>query len=126
VFFVGTRFNAPNSQFAPPVPPFPCRSSFDSIIYPLGVESGLSAYDLSTGTDFVIFQDSRIAAIATQAAPGGSQLAKDEGLSKPGEPIKPPPEKGLSPTTQATQNIVPVAGPGHPQPTVRFGSTVCQ
>jgi hypothetical protein len=33
---------------------------------------------------------------------------------------------GLSPAQQATQNIVMVSGPGLPQPTVRFGSTVCQ
>ena len=126
VFFAGTRFNAPNSQFAPPVPPFPCRSSFDSIIYPLGAESGLSAYDVGTGNDYVIFQDSRIAALSTQAAPKGAILAKDEGLSKPGQPIKPPPPMGLSPTTQSTQNVIPVSGPGLPQPTVRFGSTACQ
>jgi hypothetical protein len=126
VFFVGTRFNAPNTPFAPPVPPFPCRSSFDSIIYPLGAESGLSAYDLTTGNDYVIFQDSRIAALSTQAAPEGALLAKDEGLSKTGQPIIPPPAMGLSPTTQSTQNVIPVSGPGLPQPTVRFGSTVCQ
>ncbi len=126
VFFAGTRFNAPNSAYAPPVPPFPCRSSFDSIIYPLGAESGQSAYDLSTGNDYVIFQDSKIAALSTQAAPGGALLAKDEGLSKVGQPITPPPAMGLAPTTQSTQNVIPVAGPGLPQPTVRFGSTVCQ
>jgi hypothetical protein len=126
VFFAGTRFNPPNSTYAPPVPPYPCRSSFDSIIYPLGAESGQSAYNLSTGTDYVIFQDSKIAALSTQAAPAGSLLAKDEGLSKTALPITPPPAMGLSPTTQSTQNVIPVAGAGLPQPTVRFGSTVCQ
>jgi hypothetical protein len=125
VFFAGTRFNAPNTPFAPPVPPFPCRSSFDSIIYPLGAQSGQSAFDVGTGNDYVIFQDSRIAALSTQSAPGGALLAKDEGLSKPGA-ITPPPPMGLSPTTQSTQNVIPVSGPGLPQPTVRFGSTACQ
>jgi hypothetical protein len=126
VFFGGTRFNPPASPYAPPVPPYPCRSSFDSILYALGAQSGLAAYDLAFGNAYQIFQDSRIVALSTQAAPGASVLAKDEGLSKPGSPITPPPPMGLSPSTQATQNVVPVAGPGMPQPTVRFGSTVCQ
>jgi hypothetical protein len=126
VFFGGTRFNGPNTAFAPPVPPYPCRSSFDSILYPLGAESGLAAYTLPSGADHVIFEDSRIAAISTQAAPQGSQLAKDEGLSKTADPIKAPPAPGLAPTTQSTQNVIPVSGPGLPQPTVRFGSTVCR
>jgi hypothetical protein len=126
VFFGGTRFNPPSSQFAPPVPPFPCRSSFDSILYALGAQSGLAAYDLAFGNAYQIFQDSRIVAVSTQAAPSASVLAKDEGLSKVGQPIQPPPPMGLSPTTQSTQNVIMVAGPGLPQPTVRFGSTVCQ
>jgi hypothetical protein len=108
------------------VPPYPCRSSFDSILYALGAESGLAAYDLAYGNAYQIFQDSRIAAISTQAAPKGSQLVKDEGLSKTSQPIQPPPAPGLAPTTQSTQNVVAVSGPGLPQPTVRFGSTVCQ
>jgi hypothetical protein len=126
VFFAGTRFNAPNTQFAPATPPFPCRSSFDSVLYGLGAVSGLAAYTLPSNEDHVIFYDSRLAAISTQAAPQGSQLAKDEGLSKIADPIKPPPSPGLAPTTQSTQNIIPVSGPGIAQPAVKFGSTVCR
>ena len=47
VFFGGTRFNPPNSTFAPPSctglscnPVVPCRSSFDSVVYALGAKSG--------------------------------------------------------------------------------------
>jgi hypothetical protein len=126
VFFGGTRFNPPNGAYAPPVPPFPCRSSFDSILYALGAESGLAAYDLAYGNAYQIFQDSRIVAVSTQAAPNASVLAKDEGLSKVGLPIQAPPPMGLAPSTQSTENVVPMSGPGLPQPTVRFGSTVCQ
>ena len=43
-----------------------------------------------------------------------------------GTPKDPPPPPGLAPTTQSTQNVIPVSGPGLPQPTVRFGSTVCR
>ena len=76
---------------------------------------------------FITSPDSRIVAISTQAAPGASVLAKDEGLSKTGQPVTPPPPMGLSPSTQATQNIVTAASaPGVVQPTIRFGSTVCQ
>jgi hypothetical protein len=126
VFFGGTRFNAPNSAFAPPVPPFPCRSSFDSILYALGAQSGLAAYNLAFGNAYQIFQDSRIVAVSTQAAPGASMLAKDEGLSKTGQPVQPPPPMGLSPSQQSTQNVVMASGAGVPQATVRFGSVVCQ
>jgi Tfp pilus tip-associated adhesin PilY1 len=122
VFFAGTRFNAPNSTFAPPVPPFPCRSSFDSILYGLGARTGTAAYSFGA---YKIFQDSRIIGTPTQSSPRQPLLAPDEGLSKSG-PKEPPPELGLAPTTQATANIVVLSGPGLPQPTVRFGSTICQ
>jgi hypothetical protein len=122
VFFAGTRFNGPNSEFAPPVPPYPCRSSFDSILYGLGAKTGEAAYSIGA---YKIFQDSRIVGQPTQASPGEAVLAIDEGLSK-GGPKKAPPQLGLAPTTQATTNVVVVSGPGLPQPTVRFGSTVCQ
>jgi hypothetical protein len=83
VFFGGTRFNRPSSTFAPPVPPFPCRSSFDSIIYALGAQSGLAAYDLAFGNAYQIFQDSRIVALSTQAAPNASVLARTKGSRRP-------------------------------------------
>jgi hypothetical protein len=122
VFFAGTRFNAPNTPFAPPVPPFPCRSSFDSILYGLGAKTGTAAYSFGA---YRIFQDSRIIGTPTQSSPRQPILAPDEGLSK-GGPKESPPEMGLAPTTQTTANIVVLSGPGLPAPTVRFGSTICQ
>ena len=127
MFFGGTRFNAPNTTYAPPVPPFPCRSSFDSILYALGAQSGLAAYDLAYGNAYQIFQDSRIVAVSTQAAPGASMLAKDEGLSKTGQPIQPPPPMGLvAEHAGHPERRDGVRGRPSRSPTVRFGSTVCQ
>ena len=126
VFFAGTRFNAPNTQFAPVVPPYPCRSSFDSILYGLAAKSGLAGYVIDGATNgFAIFQNSRIAALSTEASPIMSQLAKDEGLATPGAPITPPPNMGRAPSAGPT-TVTVRGGPGIPQPAVRFGSTVCQ
>ena len=77
VFFAGTRLSLPNTRFAPITPlacgsgVYPCRSQFDSIIYALGAETGLAAYDLNAAGDdaYRIFRDSRIAAITVQADP---------------------------------------------------------
>jgi hypothetical protein len=137
VFFGGTRLNLPNTVFAPPTPlacgqgDYPCRSSFDSIIYALGAKTGLAAYDLNASGDdaYRIFRDNRIAAIAMLADPdptrGGSSFNPDEGEMK--APPKPPPPPGVPPTsTSATANVVMVRMPGQPPPSVHYGSTVCQ
>jgi len=126
-FFVGTRFNAPLTAFAPVPPPYPCRSSFDSIIYALGARSGLAAYDLNAAGDdaFSIYKDSRVVAISTQSDPGqgsGSRLSKDEGLAAaaPDPPPAPGRPQGLS------SNVRPAVRAGKPFPAMKFGSTVCQ
>jgi hypothetical protein len=137
VFFGGTRLSVPNTKFAPPTPlscstgEYPCRSQFDSVLYALGVKSGLAAYDLNSASDdaYRIFRDSRIAAIFFQADPdpgrGGSRFGVDEGLVK-GVP-KPPPPPGIPPTTtSATASVVLKREPGQPAPVVQYGSTVCQ
>jgi hypothetical protein len=126
VFPGGTKFNAPNTPDAPPVPPYPCRSSFDSILYALGAKSGAAAYQLPYGNPYMIFKESRIVAVATQAAPEAAQLVKDEGLVKTGQPVIPPPPMGLAPTTSATQDVILYVAPGTPAAAVRFASTVCQ
>ena len=136
VFFGGTRLNLPNTKFAPPTPlacgqgNYPCRSSFDSIIYALGAKSGIAAYDLNASTDdaYRIFRDSRIVAIPMLADPdptrGGSRFNPDEGQMK-GDP-KPPPPPGVPPTgTTATANVVMRRNPGLPPPLTRYGSTTC-
>jgi hypothetical protein len=138
VFFGGTRLNLPNTVFAPPTPlacggtgEYPCRSSFDSVVYALGAKTGLAAYDLNSSGDdaYRIFRDSRITAIGMLADPdparGGSAFNTDEGEMK-GTP-KPPPPPGIPPTsTSATANVVMERVPGQPPPSVHYGSTVCQ
>jgi hypothetical protein len=137
VFFSGTRLSLPNTRFAPPTPlacgtgDYPCRSQFDSIIYALGAETGLAAYDLNaTGDDaYRIFRDSRLTAIEMLADPdpgrGGSSFNPDEGQMK-GTP-SPPPPPGVPPTSQTnTANVIQTRQPGQPPPSVHYGSTVCQ
>jgi hypothetical protein len=138
VFFGGTRLSLPNTMYAPPTPlacstgQYPCRSQFDSILYALGVKTGQAAYDLNASGDdaYVIFRDSRIAAISFQADPdptrGGSRFVADEGLMK-STPPKAPPPPGIPPTTTtATANVILKRDPGQPAPAVQYGSTVCQ
>ncbi len=143
VFFAGNRLNLPNTRFAPPTPlaygatgcgggKYPCRSSFDSIVYALGATSGDAAYDLG-GSDksYRIFYDSRTGAINMQADPdptrGGTKFNRDETLVKPAVPIAPPPKAGIPPNgITATSNVLPFAEAGKPVPSVGYGSSVCQ
>jgi hypothetical protein len=137
VFFGGTRLNLPNTKYAPATPlacgsgDYPCRSSFDSIIYALGAKTGLAAFDLNSAGDdaYRIFRDNRISAIAMMADPdpgrGGSSFNTDEGKMQ-GQP-DPPPPPGVPPTaTTATANVVMRREPGQPPPSVHYGSTVCR
>ena len=136
VFFGGTRFNPPVSAYAP-LPSagnpasYPCRSTFDSIVYALGATSGAAAYDLNAAGDdaYQIFSNSRMTSIRTQADPnpgsGGSSVVKDEGLVT--GPVSPPPKPGVPPTTiNNTSNVKPAQQGGMPLPDVKFSSTACQ
>jgi len=106
VFFGGTRFNEPGSLLAPP--PYPCRSSFDSVIYAVGAETGGAAYDFG-GESFLVLENSRKTALqiikepaAVGSAPGtsgGSRLIIDEGLMSGGAAVVPPPPPGEQPKT---------------------------
>jgi hypothetical protein len=132
VFFAGTRFNPPLSAFAPlPVAgnaaTYPCRSTFDSIIYALQANTGAAAYDLNaTGDDaYQIHTNSRVVGLSTEAGQGGSFFSADEGLSKPGVPASAPPPPGV-PGQTTTANVRPLFRPTSPMPSAKFGSTVCQ
>ncbi len=132
VFFAGTRFNPPLSAFAPlPVAgnpaTYPCRSTFDSIIYSLQAKTGGAAYDLNlTGDDaYQIRSDSRVVGLGTEAGQGGSFFTADEGLYKPGKPADAPPPPGV-PGQTTTANVRPLFRPTSPMPSAKFGSTVCQ
>lgn len=88
VFFVGTRFNPPGTQFAPPPPP--CRSSFDSILFALGAGTGNAAYDLNSGGDtdeYIEYRDEQLKSVQTQ----GGQVIVDRGLNT-SAPTPPPPD----------------------------------
>jgi hypothetical protein len=89
VFFVGTRFNPPGTQFAPPPPP--CRSSFDSILFALGAGTGNAAYDLNSGADsdeYIEYRDEQLKSVQTQ----GGQVIVDRGLNT-SAPTPPPPDQ---------------------------------
>jgi hypothetical protein len=131
VFFVGTRFNAPGTQFAPPKSATnPCRSSFDSIFYALGAFSGNAAYDLNSGSEddaYVIFDNSKLQAISfvadTRAAGGGLALNLDEGLRAGNPPSAGQlPPGGLAPSTPGSGSVSGSVS----MSLMRQGSTVCQ
>ena len=93
VFFVGTRFNPPGTQFAPPPAPpsFPvvCRSSFDSILFAVGAGTGNAAYDLNaTGQDeYITYTGEQLKSVQTV----GGQVIVDRGLNTVA-PLPPPPD----------------------------------
>ncbi len=141
VFFSGTRLDLPNTRFAPPTPlacgqgQYPCRSQFDSIIYALGGQTGLAAFDLNSSGDdaYRIFLDSRITAISFQTDPSPdnkshTRFNKDEGISKTTGGVAPPPPPPPPPPGDAIRSApsVLISSPsgGAPQ-TVRVGSSVC-
>jgi hypothetical protein len=132
--FAGTRFNPPLSAFAPlPVAgqaaTYPCRSTFDSILYAVSATNGAAAYDLNASGDdaYTIFQDSRIVGVTTQAGQGQTFFTADQGLVKPNVPADPPPPPGIPPQiTTATSSVRMLYRAGAPMPSVRFGSSVCQ
>ncbi len=114
-FFGGVRFvpPPPESTLSTAVPPYPCRSRFDSVIFALGAETGQAAYDLNAGTmdDYVGRENSRIVALSLQsdttAGSKGSQLQIDEGLANSSTPNSDaPPPKGKRPAIPGSTGVV--------------------
>jgi hypothetical protein len=129
VFFVGTRFNPPGapSPFEAPVPP-PCVSSFDSILFAVGAESGGAAYDFG-GSEYYKMSGQRVQGVRV----AGGQLVLDTGLQAQNPPPPPAPPVVLPPvpspisnvrfgSSQTNNNGLPIPG------TMPFisGSTTCR
>lgn len=135
VLFGGARLNLPNTAFAPPTPMkfgtgnYPCRSSFDSILYVLGAVSGAAAYDLNASGDdaFRIFKDERLAALKIVSPPETGQTGRAvKEVGKAGGPVEAPENKGVPPSSErASASVVLKAVAGSTLPAVRFGSSVC-
>jgi hypothetical protein len=112
VFYIGTRFipPPPESTLSTKVPPYPCKSRFDSIVFGLGAETGLAAFDLNTAAgqdEFTILDNSRIVGAAVQADPstGAMSLSLDEGLAGTGAPANNPPQDGPRPQAPGSQGV---------------------
>ncbi|HWX23963.1 MAG TPA: hypothetical protein VN083_02935, partial [Vicinamibacteria bacterium] len=133
VFIAGTRFNPPGSAFAPPVPPYPCRSSFDSVVFGLGAVTGAGAFNLSTGpnTAMIVISGVRMTgiSISTDASPtnaSGTRVNLDFG--KAGGLPNPPPPPGINPNTggaPAILSTLPAGSGANSFPGASF-ITVCQ
>jgi hypothetical protein len=125
VFYVGTRFvpPPPESTLSTRVPPYPCKSRFDSILFALGAESGLAAFDLNTSAsqdEFTILDNSRIVGASVIVGPAGqgAMLNLDEGLAGTGAPANEPPAKGTRPPDPAGRPVFTSL--------LRQASTVCR
>jgi hypothetical protein len=97
VLFAGTRYNPPGTQFAPP--PYPCRSSFDSILFVLGAGTGNAAFDLNaSGQDeYIEYIQQQIKSVQVV----GGQAIVDRGLNAEIAPT-PPPSNTISPPVQGS------------------------
>lgn len=97
VSFGATRFNKPSDPDAPPVPPYPCRSSFDSLVYGLKADAGTGAYNLpNDGGAAEFIEDTRIMALAVVAHPTTNN-ATIEPISGQVTDVPPPPVGGTAP-----------------------------
>ncbi len=87
VFFAGTRFNPPGTPNAPAPPP--CVSSFDSVLFAVGAETGGAAYDLNAAGDDRSIQLNRQRIQAVRVS--GGRLVVDTGLNAENAPPPPAP-----------------------------------
>jgi hypothetical protein len=102
VFFVGTRFNPTGAAlpFEPPSPTPPCVSSFDSIIFALGAESGGAAYEFGT-TEYYKWKGQKVQGVRV----AGGQLVLDTGLEADNPPPPPKPPTAMPPEPSTTANV---------------------
>ena len=93
VFFVGTMFIPAEEQ---------CYSSFKSILYALGAETGDAAYDFNASGDdrFIVFDNQRLAGVRV----AGGALILDKGIDASTAPPAPPP-------AQVVQPVIPPVKP---------------
>jgi hypothetical protein len=129
VLFGATRFNPPGTPEAPP--PYPCRSSFDSIVYVLDAAAGGAAFNTGQGDgSYVLQKNSRLVGIGTAADPSptgaGTKIVVDEGIKKQGVPPTAPAKRGVPPqtTTGGGAGTVPDAV-GRNVAISAMGSSVC-
>jgi hypothetical protein len=119
VFFAGTRFNPVSTPNAPPPPP--CVSSFDSILFAVGAESGGAAYDLNASGDdrSIQLNRQRIQAVRVH----GGRLVVDTGLSAQNAPPPPAPPTINPPAPAPLANVL-MGPPLNPDGTSRIPGLV--
>jgi hypothetical protein len=129
VFFAGTRFNPPGTPNAPAPPP--CVSSFDSILFAVGAESGGAAYDLNAVGDDRSIQLNRQRIQAVRVS--GGRLVVDTGLSAQNAPPPPAPPTVNPPAPAPLGNVLmgpPLNADGTPRipglVTYKVNSSVCR
>ena len=108
VFFAGTRFNPPGTPNAPAPPP--CVSSFDSVLFAVGAETGGAAYDLNAAGDDRSIQLNRQRIQAVRVS--GGRLVVDTGLNA-GTAPPPPAPPTVNPPAPAAGNVL-MGGPLNP------------
>ena len=129
MFFAGTRFNPPGTPNAPTPPP--CVSSFDSVLFAVGAESGGAAYDLNAAGDDRSIQLNRQRIQAVRVS--GGRLVVDTGLSAQNAPPPPAPPTVNPPAPAPLGNVLmgpPLNADGTPRipglVTYKVNSSVCR
>jgi hypothetical protein len=119
VFFAGTRFNPPATPNAPAPPP--CVSSFDSVLFAVGAESGGAAYDLNAAGDDRSIQIAGQRIQAVRVSDG--KLVIDTGLRANNPPPPPAPPLVYPPAPNPVGNVL-MGPPLNPDGTSRIPGLV--
>lgn len=93
-FFVGTMFIPAEEQ---------CFSSFKSILYAVGAETGDAAYDFSASGDdrAIVFENQRLAGVRV----AGGALILDKGIDASTAPPAPPPAQVVTPVVPDVKQV---------------------